>query len=470
MGDEFYAPESKKRWKARSILTFDSKKKGWKVGLYPDETIMMLSKYNVVFDYNEKKYIFNTHSLAIVEIDNAILNSISNNINAESDEKTILTNNGMIVNSADEEYLEIKNDYWQTICSNKAMYLSIMPTLNCNLRCPYCFEHHSNCNMSDRVADSIISIIDNKIKNDGLESLKIDWYGGEPTLRMDIISDLSTKVQDLCRKNNITYLSTITTNASLMNEEKAKQLKEAGVSFMQITIDGPKDVHDTRRIGADGSPTFDTIIDFIKQYKNQFDIVIRINIDKTNENAVDRLLVFLAENNLNDVRIAIKGVVSSEERDVSDTELSGKELSDLILEKYKYAAELGLNPVVFSYFDSPSNFFCIVDCLNQFIITPDGRLFKCGESYLPHDPGYVGQIDLDNQTLDIDELQANIWTKDPFADTACADCEILPMCYGGCQMKRNVKKIAPCNTDLKYHLIDYLKLYLSKMEKEGTSE
>lgn len=178
---------------------------------------------------------------------------------------------------------------------------------------------------------------------------------------------------------------------------------------------------------------------------------------------VDRLLDYIAEKKYFNIPITIKGVVSSEERDVSDTEISGKELSDLIYARNKYAAMLGLKLAIFQSFEITPSRFCVVDCMNQYIITPDGRLFKCGESYLNDDPGYIGKIDVTNADVDVSETRCNKWVKDPFVDERCKNCQILPLCFGGCQMKRNVKKALPCNVDLKYHLIDYLKLYLKTL-------
>ncbi len=422
---------------------------------------MTQSKYNVFFEDNGKKFVFNTHSLSILELDSS---KYLPEYEPGSGQEKMLLENGFIVPDKDDEELMLKNEYWETVCDNQVLYLSIMPTLNCNLRCPYCFEHHSECSMTLKMADAILVFIRQKIENENLEILKIDWYGGEPTLRMDIISYISGKVINLCAENNVTYISSITTNATLIDDSKVELLKKAGVTNMQITIDGPQYIHDKRRVGIDNQPTFDRIINFIECNKNSFNIVIRINIDKTNEKEVEELLKFLAEKNFYDIPITIKGVVSSEERDVSDTELIGKELSDLIYEKNLFAATLGLKLAMFQSFEIAPNRFCVVDCANQYIVSPDGRLFKCGESYLNNDPGYIGNIDESNAEMIVCESKLNKWIKDPFVDEACKNCSVLPMCFGGCQMKKNVKKASPCNMDLKYHLTDYLKLYLRTLQ------
>ena len=415
---------------------------------------MKLSKYNIEFEDNGKRYIFNSHSLAIAQIDDNVTSG-----DIEQSELDDLYENGILVDDVDEE-LALKNEYWETVCSSKIMYLSIMPTLSCNLRCPYCFEHHNELNMTREIADKLIDVIVNKIEEEKLEMLKVDWYGGEPTLRMDVITYISERILEICRHYDIEYISSITTNATIIDSIKAKQLLDANITNMQITIDGPKEVHDKRRVGIKGEPTFDRIIKFIEQNKDNFNIVIRINMDKNNENAVDELLFFLSKKGFTNIPITIKGVVSSEERDVSATEVAGKELADLIYRKNSYAMDLGLSLAIFQSFEISPSRFCVVDCQNQFIVAPDGRLFKCGESYLDKDPGYIGNIDLSSGEMEVDDIKANKWIKDPFEMEKCANCKILPMCFGGCQMKKNVKNAEACNVDLKYHLVDYLKLYM----------
>lgn len=423
---------------------------------------MKYSKYNVLFDSNNSNYIFNTKTLAIMEIDSEIKTLVEEDKILESaKEKDAFLENGLLVGDCDDELLQLKKDYWSSVCSEEVLFLSVMTTLDCNLRCTYCFEHHAECYMTPDMASNILSFIEDKINCTNLQVIKIDWYGGEPTLNIEIIKNLSEKVIRLCQENHITYIASITTNATLLSDRNIQILKAANISHMQITVDGPKEVHDRRRIYRNGNGTFETIIENIKKIYRDFNIVIRINIDQTNGENVDLLLQYLVMNGLKEIPISIKGVVSSEERDVSKLQYADRALSDIIWEKNKFAQELGIKTAIMQFFDIQTDRFCIVDCINQFIISPDGRLFKCGESYLDEDKGLCGRIDPSNGSFEINTNQFQKWVKDPFEDKECISCKLLPMCFGGCQMKRNVKQTKPCNMDLKYHLSDYLKLYLT---------
>lgn len=65
----------------------------------------------------------------------------------------------------------------------------IMPTYDCNFRCPYCFEQHRlskghnwlNCTMTDEMIDAIFSALKN-YKERGFIVDQCTFYGGEPFL------------------------------------------------------------------------------------------------------------------------------------------------------------------------------------------------------------------------------------------------------------------------------------------------
>ncbi|MCM1236362.1 MAG: hypothetical protein NC124_11505 [Clostridium sp.] len=50
------------------------------------------------------------------------------------------------------------------------------------------------------------------------------------------------------------------TNGYFLTKDVAQKLAKLKVSSLQVTIDGPKHVHDKRRVLAGGEGTFDKII------------------------------------------------------------------------------------------------------------------------------------------------------------------------------------------------------------------
>jgi len=73
--------------------------------------------------------------------------------------------------------------------------LIIMPTYDCNFRCPYCFEQHRlnkekdwlSQTISDEIIDSVFSALKN-YKSRGYNVDQCTFYGGEPLLEKICLS------------------------------------------------------------------------------------------------------------------------------------------------------------------------------------------------------------------------------------------------------------------------------------------
>lgn len=134
-------------------------------------------------------------------------------------------------------------------------------TNKCNLRCKYCFEKaFDDCDVE---FPEDIEELDNKveyntkhlkalIKND--KNPYFIFYGGEPTLRMDLIRKI---IGSLPKKTK--YI--IQTNGLLIRYLECKYLDRVESIF--ISIDGSKKITDKYR----GKDTYDKIVDNIKSIK-----------------------------------------------------------------------------------------------------------------------------------------------------------------------------------------------------------
>jgi len=73
----------------------------------------------------------------------------------------------------------------------------------------------------------------------------------------------------------------MTTNGYLLDKAKSERLNDLKIDSIQITLDGTKDIHDSRRTLSGGEPTFQRILDNIdslmhSSYRGKCDI--RVNI------------------------------------------------------------------------------------------------------------------------------------------------------------------------------------------------
>jgi uncharacterized protein len=85
------------------------------------------------------------------------------------------------------------------------------------------------------------------------------WQGGEPTLRgLDFFQRVVT-LQKKYAKPNQRVENDLQTNGVLLNEKWAAFLKEHRF-LVELSIDGPRDLHDRFRINKGGAPTFDKVM------------------------------------------------------------------------------------------------------------------------------------------------------------------------------------------------------------------
>lgn len=131
------------------------------------------------------------------------------------------------------------------------------PTSACNLSCTGCWasEYGNKLNLSFDEIDSIIT----QGKEIGI--FMYIYTGGEPLVRKnDII--------ELCKKHNDCVFLAFT-NATLIDEEFAKQIREVKNFVPAISIEGDKEATDSRR----GDGTYDKVVhamEILRRYKIPF--------------------------------------------------------------------------------------------------------------------------------------------------------------------------------------------------------
>ncbi len=114
-------------------------------------------------------------------------------------------------------------------------------TYKCNLRCKHCYEEAGSGRLPELSTDEAKQVVEilSKIAGVGLPALS--FSGGEPLARHDFF-ELAAYA-----KKYIPYIS-IASNGTLITKDVAKKIKDAGVDYVEISIDGASPgVHDEFR-------------------------------------------------------------------------------------------------------------------------------------------------------------------------------------------------------------------------------
>ena len=145
-----------------------------------------------------------------------------------------------------------------TAVSNRGLKLIVNSSEQCNLRCVYCYETFALGHMKLDVAKGIVRVIEKRVA-DGLEWLELEFFGGEPLGAWNTVKYIAGNAYELCERHNVKLVGGMTTNAILLHADRLEWLVQHGITGYQITLDGPREIHDARRVSSQKAGSFDVI-------------------------------------------------------------------------------------------------------------------------------------------------------------------------------------------------------------------
>jgi len=155
-------------------------------------------------------------------------------------------------------------------------------TSKCNLRCVHCYANVNSVSEFD-TASSLI---------DDLSALRIPVLlisGGEPLMHKNIYDIIK-----YAKSKGIQV--SLSTNGTLIDEEVAGKLKELGVDYIGVSLDGIKETHDLFR-GVRGA--FEKAVEGLLNAKDEGLLTgVRFTVTKYNLRDVKSILDFVIENEI----------------------------------------------------------------------------------------------------------------------------------------------------------------------------
>jgi uncharacterized protein len=404
---------------------------------------MKSSKYDILVPFKDRYILYNTMSDSISLIDAELKELITNdpnNIDKEYAEKLSQPNVGVLVEDRIDEMDIIKSRYYEKKYDSRRSGFTILTTYACNLKCPYCYEGRGealNASMDENVMGRTERFI--KSVADGNNSRYVDvfLYGGEPMLNWKVCKELLNRIDEGCKKTDRKLTIAMATNGILLNEERVEELKKHNFYYAQITIEGPKWLHDKKRIFKDGRPTYDIIMDNIRMLKEKgVRFTIRLNVDKESlphiEETIEEMKSFGLEKNF------YFGFTNNRTQYCADWDcLTTDEFFVTLPELASMAIEKGVQYYNIRPKHQPHP--CGVTSYSSFVIDPLGDVYKCWEfaGQKEHRVGY-----LDEKGMLIKEYPYyKTMARDPFSIERCQNCIFLPNCGGGCMAEAQYKNV-----------------------------
>lgn len=331
---------------------------------------------------------------------------------------------------------------------------TICPTMGCNLRCTYCFEsddQHINYNlMTDAQLDTIFNFISETLENNKEERIRlkgdtpatINVFGGEPLLKTNY--PVISRILEFAEANGI--LVKIITNGTTIQPYLGLFEHYVKLLHLQITVDGNKEIHDVRRIRADGSGSFDQICRNINRVLDLgIKIALRINVDKANIQTLRELEAVIKSNQWDQNPLFYP--YASPVLDfcgVGEDILTEHELLDTLLSARLYGGENGFIKGIVSpsigflsfFFDSRNQMkpwkldYCEATSGSNFGFSPDGNITTC-LTYAGKGKHTIGTFDENGVRLN-EEDTTKWFDRSVFRLEKCQDCKYAFLCGGGC--------------------------------------
>jgi uncharacterized protein len=309
------------------------------------------------------------------------------------------------------------------------LFVTLMPTLQCNLACNYCFQKDfpAFTKMSSPTEDATLEWILRAVDERGLRGLEVHYFGGEPTTRKDFCVRSAKILSSAMKARGGTFAWQMTTNGVLLDLPFAKEMERYGRGAYKITLDGDKETHDQERVYRDGRGSFDAIFDnVVALAKSGSRVRVGGNFlpdqAASFEKLLDRLEAAGVARLLEGVRF--KPIIDEKSACTSCPSQQKVEAQTLVqlnksVERRKMAAPIFQGELLESMLGP-----CELHWKNSYTIDPEGHIFKC--------PAVAGLPDLAVGSVGSREpekiaplLELRPWEQ-------CGDCAYMPVCVGGC--------------------------------------
>jgi uncharacterized protein len=310
------------------------------------------------------------------------------------------------------------------------MYVTLMPTLACNLACTYCFQKDSPSfdRMTAETEGATLEFILRKVDAAATAKLVVHYVGGEPLTRKDFVLRTAEVLSASMAARGGTFAWEMTTNGVHLDRPFVEAMNRFGEGMVKITLDGDRETHDQARVYRNGRGTFDTILENAVAVADAVRLRVGGNFLPGQDESYARLVQRLDEVGVLAKLDAVKfkPVLPTAAVDLSTcpsgshtVEEEGQTLIRLDRLVRKKRRGPGGKSETLEGLRGP----CELHWDNQFVIDPGGLVYKC--------PAVAGRPEVAVGSVTSDTLRgAPLLELRPWEQ--CGDCAYMPVCVGGC--------------------------------------
>lgn len=350
---------------------------------------------------------------------------------------------GYVVDPEAEKRLFVeKFEQFKARRRNDEVQLFFVPWYTCNFACSYCFQdeyHNAPKPLTRETVDGFFAYVGARLAD---RNAYVTLFGGEPLLpgkrTRDIVSYFLTQAW-----NRDLPVAVVTNGYTL--SDYVELLSQGPIREIQVTLDGPRDIHDSRRPrkGATDTKTFDRIVEGIDAaLASELRINLRVVVDRENLASLPALARFAKDKGWTDTPLFKTQIGRNYELHHCAAQ-PGKLYSRIDL--YRELHDLiGTNPEVLDFHkpafsvmrflsengELPDALFdACPGCTTEWAFDYTGSIYSCTATVGKTDERlgtFYPEIRLDSQTV-------NSWQKRNVTTVkACSSCPVRLACGGGC--------------------------------------
>ena len=424
------------------------------------ENPIILNKHNYrLIEQDGYNLLFHVPSSSLFEIDNedkVLIKNLENEVikftsSLDNEKIESLEKFNIIGNEEEVKAREVKNFPATTLILNIVS--------GCNLSCTYCYKADlttlkNSGNMTFETASAAIDQLYNGAPNQ--KNYTVTFFGGEPLSSIDLIKEVTLYAVKFFKEKDANVDFTITTNGTLLTKNIISFLStyKFGVT---ISIDGPKAIHDKRRVTNAGKGTYDVVKEKARMLlENYTDRPIGARVTLTaGVTEVEEILAHL----YNDLKFSEVGFAPATASDNAIFNLSEKELIE-VFNGFKRLGNDYIECAIKGEFSGFSNLHRLIGDIHA------GRKksLPCGAGVGLLSVDYSGKFDLCHRFtgssfpsfgdvkvgLDKPKLSNFIEKRLNNKDPQCSKCHIRNLCAGGCYHESFMRYNDPSKAVLHY--------------------
>ncbi|MCL5998592.1 MAG: anaerobic sulfatase maturase [Chloroflexi bacterium] len=325
----------------------------------------------------------------------------------------------------------------------------------CNLDCKYCYFLSKEMlypGSRFRMADDLLEAYTRQyIEAQRVPEVTFAWQGGEPTLMgLDFFKRAIEYQRKYC-KPGMRVFNALQTNGTTLDAEWCRFLHDNDF-LIGLSLDGPRELHDTYRVDKGGKPTFERVMAaarLMQQHQVEFNILTTVHA--ANAGHPIEVYRFLRD----EVKTRFVQFIPIVERandtgfqegdQVTKRSVTGRQYGDFLIAIFDEWVRHDVGRVYVQIFDvalaawlGQRPGLCIFDetCGQALAMEHNGDVYSCDHFVEPrHKLGNIVDIPLIEMVSSPQQWRFGQAKRDSLP-RYCRECEVRFVCNGGCPKDR----------------------------------